>query len=154
MKIVKFWDEPGDDLAGFVKGLTGKGGLPKPLPTTQSGNYMENAWDAPEGRFGGQYVNVLRGLDIPGLEQKFDSFAPSIARSMVDEIDPEMIRGAGLTGSKDMERLRKTIANEGWQGLVKLVESQKGSVEAKAALLAALAGLAGAGVMTSEAQQN
>lgn len=156
MKIVKFWDEPDDDLPGFVRQLTNEAGLRKPFPTTQSGNYMENAWDKPEGRFGGQYVNVLRGLDIPDMAAKFDAFAPDIARRMVDDIDPVMMKNAGLTGSADIERLRKTIANEGWQGLVKLVESQKGSVDAKAALLAAMAGLAGLGageLLPDEAQQ-
>lgn len=155
MKVVKFWDEEGDDLPGFIRDMTREGGLAKPFPTTQSGNYMENAWDTPEGRFGGQYVNVLRGLDIPGMERKFDSFAPTIASRMLD-IDPLLMKEAGLTGSADIERMRKTIANEGWQGLVKLVESQKGSVEAKAALLAAVAGLAGVGaggLLPDEAQQ-
>lgn len=149
MKLVKFWDEPGDDLAGFARRMQHEGGLRKPFPTTQSGNYMENAWDAPEGRFGDQYVNVLQGLDIPNMAAKFDSFAPDIARRMVEDIDPALMKRAGLTGSADIERLRKTIANEGWQGLVRLVESQKGSVDAKAALLAAVAGLAGAGVGVS-----
>jgi len=115
---------------------------------------MENAWDAPEGRFGGQYVSTLKGLDIPDIGAKFDSFAPQIAQELVNNIDPKIMQAAGLTGSADMDRLRRTIAGEGWAGLNKLIDSQKGSVEAKAALLAAFAGLAGLGGMaaTSEAQ--
>jgi len=155
LKLVKFWDEDADlPMGDFVKGLQKSEGLPKPFPTTQSGNYMENAWDAPEGRFGGQYVSTLKGLDIPDIGAKFDSFAPQIAQELVNNIDPKIMQAAGLTGSADMDRLRRTIAGEGWAGLNKLIDSQKGSVEAKAALLAAFAGLAGLGGMaaTSEAQ--
>lgn len=151
MRINQFWAEDGDDLKSFIQELRRSNPELKDVrATTASGNYMENAWDAPEGRFGGQYVETLQGLNIPDIGKKFDSFAPQIAERLVTDIDPRMMRDAGLTGSSDIELLRKTIANEGWDGLVRLVDSQKGSVGSKQALLGAIAGLTGVGLTSDD----
>lgn len=148
-RISEFWqDGDAPKLVDFVERVEKEIGT-KAFPTTHTGNYIENAWDQPSGRFGGDYVGALQRLQIPDMAAKFDSFAPDIARKMVDDIDPAMMRDAGFVGSDDIERLRKTIANEGWSGLVRLVESQKGSVAAKDALLASLAGLGGAGALAA-----
>ena len=91
------------------------------VPGIHSGDYIENAWDG-SGRYGADYGRVLLQQGGSGIGKRFDSFAPEIAERMID-LDADTAVRHGLRTSEDIELLRRTIADKGWDGFISLIRN-------------------------------
>lgn len=59
---------------------------------------------------------------LPDIGKRFDLFAPQIADKVL-ELDPRKAAQYGLGTSEDIELLRRTIADKGWDGFMQLIKS-------------------------------
>jgi hypothetical protein len=91
------------------------------VPGLRDMKYIENDWRG-TGRFGADYGRSLLKEGIPDVGEKFDNFAPDLAEKLL-RLDPETAAEHGLKTAEDIQLLRKTIADKGWDGLMRLIDS-------------------------------
>lgn len=91
------------------------------VPGLADMKYIENDWGG-TGRFGADYARSLLKDGIPNVGERFDNFAPKLAEQL-SRLDPETAAKHGLKTSEDIQFLRKTIADKGWDGFMRLIDS-------------------------------
>lgn len=126
-RIARFTDDDSlPSVAEFVERLRAESADLREVPTipgTHSSSYGENDWQG-RGRFGADYGRSLINSSIPDVGQRFDAAAPQISDRLL-ELDPKEAVKHGLQSSEDLELLRRTIAEKGWEGFMGLIKEGK-----------------------------
>lgn len=91
------------------------------VPGINSTGYGENDWRG-SGRFAAGYGWAKEENPLPDIGKRFDLFAPQIADKVLS-LDPRKAAQYGLGTSEDIELLRRTIAEKGWDGFMQLIKS-------------------------------